>query len=317
MKILNKLLDLFAPDGNNDNKLTNKQLLKELVSQFKEMLEAESVGRKMLYPMSFHVIMDPDDYNSRKQSLPYVLPEVISAYYQVIKDKQREYPDFTPPAKYWYFQFSSSRINTVLNTDSTPLTVEKGHIVTIASLITNEEYSLDNVTVDTNVRMSVKLDNSFVDKTNMNWTAIQKLDILGEGIFKYEFDKNLSQDIKQINEKSNIAEFKGLAELSYTKNGVDYRYTMRNNLIHISGKNDIRDDKKIFKLDSTEIKDSHIQIKYVPSEGKYYIAAFAQTNLNSRIMEESSGGEIKWYALANKSSIFVNNEIKVNFEIIK
>lgn len=320
MKILKKLLDIFKGskdgDGLNSDQLTNKRLLEELTSHFKTMLNAESVGQRMLYPMSFNILMDPADYNNRRQSLPFVLPQVVSAFYGIIDDMRQEYPDYTPPAKYWYFQFSACQLGTIQTGDSTPLIVRKGHITTVATLLTFDIKEANNVSVNNNTRVSIKLDDSNVmNDVNVNWNAIKNLDVLSDGTFTYNFDNTLSRDTQRITDNSNMAEINGIAELSYSRGGHNYHFIMKDNLIHISGKNEMRKGRSFFIIESSEIKDSHVQIKYLPSEKKFQIAAYGPTRLNSRKITESSGGDVYWHDLANNSSIFINNEISVKFEI--
>lgn len=320
MKILKKLLDIFKGskdgDGLNSDQLTNKRLLEELISHFKTMLNAESVGQRMLYPMSFNILMDPADYNNRRQSLPFVLPQVVSAFYGIIDDMRQEYPDYTPPAKYWYFQFSACQLGTIQTGDSTPLIVRKGHITTVATLLTFDIKEANNVSVNNNTRVSIKLDDSNVmNDVNVNWNAIKNLDVLSDGTFTYNFDNTLSRDTQRITDNSNMAEINGIAELSYSRGGHNYHFIMKDNLIHISGKNEMRKGRSFFILESSEIKDSHVQIKYLPSEKKFQIAAYGPTRLNSRRITESSGGDVYWHDLANNSSIFINDEISVKFEI--
>lgn len=320
MKILKKLLDIFKGskdgDGLNSDQLTNKILLEELISHFKTMLNAESVGQRMLYPMSFNILMDPADYNNRRQSLPFVLPQVVSAFYGIIDDMRQEYPDYTPPAKYWYFQFSACQLGTIQTGDSTPLIVRKGHITTVATLLTFDIKEANNVSVNNNTRVSIKLDDSNVmNDVNVNWNAIKNLDVLSDGTFTYNFDNTLSRDTQRITDNSNMAEINGIAELSYSRGGHNYHFIMKDNLIHISGKNEMRKGRSFFILESSEIKDSHVQIKYLPSEKKFQIAAYGPTRLNSRRITESSGGDVYWHDLANNSSIFINDEISVKFEI--
>lgn len=320
MKILEKLLDIFKGsrdgEGLNSDQLTNKRLLEELTSHFKTMLNAESVGQRMLYPMSFNILMDPADYNNRRQSLPFVLPQVVSAFYGIIDDMRQEYPDYTPPAKYWYFQFSACQLGTIRTEDSTTLIVRKGHITTVATLLTFDIKEANNVSVNNNTRVSIKLDDSNVmNDVNVNWNAIKNLDVLSDGTFTYNFDNTLSRDTKCITDNSNMAEVNGIAELSYSRGGRNYRFIMKDNLIHISGKNEMRKGRSFFILESSEIKDSHVQIKYLPSEKKFQIAAYGPTRLNSRKITESSGGDVYWHDLANNSSIFINDEISVKFEI--
>lgn len=320
MKIVKKILDIFKGskdgDGLNSDQLTNKRLLEELTSHFKTMLNAESVGQRMLYPMSFNILMDPADYNNRRQSLPFVLPQVVSAFYGIIDDMRQEYPDYTPPAKYWYFQFSACQLGTVQTGDSTPLIVRKGHITTVATLLTFDIKEANNVSVNNNTRVSIKLDDSNVmNDVNVNWNAIKNLDVLSDGTFTYNFDNSLSRDTQRITDNSNMAEINGIAELSYSRGGHNYHFIMKDNLIHISGKNEMRKGRSFFILESSEIKDSHVQIKYLPSEKKFQIAAYGPTRLNSRRITESSGGDVYWHDLANNSSIFINDEISVKFEI--
>lgn len=320
MKIVKKILDVFkgSKDGDalNGDQLTNKRLLEELTSHFKIMLNAESVGQRMLYPMSFNILMDPTDYNNRRQSLPFVLPQVVSAFYGIIDDMRQEYPDYTPPAKYWYFQFSACQLGTIQTGDSTPLIVRKGHITTVATLLTFDIKEANNVSVNNNTRVSIKLDDSNVmNDVNVNWNAIKNLDVLSDGTFTYNFDNTLSRDTQRITDNSNMAEVNGIAELSYSQGGRNYHFIMKDNLIHISGKNEMRKGRSFFILESSEIKDSHVQIKYLPSEKKFQIAAYGPTRLNSRKITESSGGDVYWHDLANNSSIFINNKISVKFEI--
>lgn len=320
MKLVKKILDIFKGEkeevSSGNNQLTNKRLLEELTAHFKTMLEDESVGQRMLYPMSFNILMDPEDYNNRKQSLPFVLPQVVSAFYGIIDDMRQEYPDYTPPAKYWYFQFTSCQLGTVPTGDSTPLIVRKGHITTVANLLTFDIREANNISVNNNTHVSIKLDDSNVmNDVNVNWNAIKNLDVLSEGTFTYSFDNTLNRDTQHITEKSNLAEINGWADLSYSKGGRTYHYTIKDNLIHISGNNEMRKGRSILIIDSPTIKDSHVQIKYITSEKKFQIAAFGPTRLNSRKMEESSGRNIVWYDLANNSSIFINDEISIRFEI--
>lgn len=300
----------------SNNSLTNKMLLEELTQHFKTMLEEESVGQRMLYPMSFNILMDPADYEARKHSLPFILPEVVSVFYGIIDDKRSQYPNYTPPAKYWYFQFSACRLGEIPTANSIPLIVRRGHITTVATLMTFDIKNTNNTFVDSNTRVSIKLDDSNVmNDVNVNWNAIKNLDILGNDSFIYNFDNTLSRDSQRIIENSNTREMNGLAELSYSSAGRNYHFIMKDNLIHISGKNEMRKGRAFFILDSEKIKDSHVQIKYIPSEKKFQMAAFGPTRLNSRKIDESNGGNILWQDLANNSSIFINDEISIKFQI--
>lgn len=319
-KLVKNVLDrMRAEDGESagqDRLLTNRELLEELTAHFRAMLQAESVGRRMLYPMSFNILMAPEDYESRKQSLPFVLPEVVAAFYGIIEEKRKEFPNFTAPAKYWFFQFSACQIGEVDAGGPIPLIVRRGHIATVASLLNFDIRQAGNVTADTNTRVSIKLDDSNVmNDVNINWDAIRRLDVLSEGSYTYPFDEKLGRDAQQIMDQSNQGEISGLAELSYSRGGRTYRFTMKDPLIHISGRNESRTGRSFFILESETVRDSHIQIRYVPAEKRFQLAAFGPARLNSRKVAESGGGNVLWHDLANNSTIFINDEISVRFEI--
>lgn len=324
--IIGKLIRFFLDrlkadkqaDMTPDGLLTNKRLLEELVQHFKMKLEDESFGQRMLYPMSFNILMDPVDYEARKQSLPFVLPEVVSAFYKIIDNMRSQYPIYEPPAKYWFFQFSSCPLGIIRTENANPLTVRRGHITTIATFVAFDVKNANNSFVDSNTRVSIKLDDSnVVNNVNVNTNAIKNLDIISENTFVYAFDKTLNCDSQRIINSSNLGEIYGYAELSYTSAGRIYHFTMKDSLIHISGKNEMRKGRSFLILESENIKDSHVQIKYVANEKKFQMAAFGPTRLNSRKVDESKGGNVLWYDLANHSTIFINDEISVKFEIKK
>lgn len=300
----------------HSGKLTNKLLLQELKEHFEFELEELSVGKKMLYPMYFNVLMHPDDYSARKDSLPFILPEIVSAFYAIIDDKRAEYPDFTPPSRYWVFQFSACQmVDAGGGTDEANI-VQKGHLTTLASLVTINVRGGGNRSVENNTHVSVKCQNSDVmSDTTVNWNAIKSLDFISEGTFTYNFDDKLNQDVKSIKPGTNNSYSEGYATLSYNEGASIIHYTMLDNSIYISGNSDDRDDRAIMKIDSDKIAKSHVQIKYSKDEKRFKIAAFANTRLNGKRLDISGGGDIKWYMLANKSNIFLNEDVNIEFEI--
>lgn len=333
--LVKKIIGVFGGDKGNgkSNKggapktpkqveeITNELILSELKEHFETMLKKESVGDRMLYPMSFNVLMDRDDYEDRKQALPFVLPEVVKAFYKVIKSMRDRYGNYEPPATYWTFKFSGCDAGDVPADGPMPLLVSKGHLTTIASLYTFDiNEAKGNTRVEENTRVSIKLDMSNVmTDQNVNWTAIKNLDIISEGSFTFKFDKRLGEDSASIVTESNTAEMSGLAEFMYSVNGKNVYYTMQDMLVTISGLNEKRKGRNFFVVESPAVKDSHVQIKYLQNENKFQIAAFGKTRLNGRALAESSGAPV-WFDLANKSNILLQGDnelenISVKFNI--
>ena len=313
---LKNVFEKFTVTGSGGGKgvgnpldLTNKKLRKELVEHFEVRLNQESVGKRMLYPMAFNILLHPDDYESRRESLAFVLPEVVSGFYEIIKKHKAEFPNFTPPANYWHFQLSPCR--------KKEIGLEKGSLMTTASLFALD-FSASNIRTESNVRFSIKPQNSDVNSNkNINFDALMGIEQLSEGTFYIRFDNELRNETAVIMPQSEMASVGVLAELSYSHSGGTEHYPIKDNLIHISGNKDTRNARSIFKIKSDKIINSHVQICYFPTEDKFQIAAFGKTRLNSKLLELSEGGSIIWHDLANKSLIFMNDTIQVEFNINK
>lgn len=318
--IIRNFLNLFAPKSLPEKdvvkELSNKDLLKELVDHFKERIEPLSVGEKMLYPMSFKILLHHEDYAAVRQSLPFVLPEVVKEFYTVIRQMQSKYPDYTPPANEWIFQFSSCQMPEVNVADGNVVAVQKGHITTIASLIA-EDLKRNNVDVSANTRISVKLqDSQVMPNANINWEAIARIDIISENYFRCKFDPTLNvKSGTTMNSTVPMQHGNELATLTYSKDGKNYTYKMIDPLIDISGPEGPGGISSVFIIDQEGIMNPHVQIKYLPESRKFQIAVYGKTRLSGREMEISQKGMAKWFPLSNNSKIFINDEISIKFEV--
>ena len=331
--VFKKIIDKGAID-NGDNiiqkpkvsKITNKILLKELVDHFNDRIEELSVGRRLLYPMSFNILMHPEDYNRTKESLPFVLPEVVAAFYASIKAKCNTYHDgvnFAPPATYWFFQFSACQIGMKGDTEDF---IKRGEIVTTASLTTFviQKAQQSNVRTEANIHLSVKCQNSDTNANNINMDALLGMEILSEGSYTFDFDKTLNEDTSIITStsgmpSSNGIQRNGLAKLRWAAedgSGNDKVYEMVDDYIDISGNADRRITRNIVKILSDEVSVSHVQIRYDRESRTFALAAFAKTRLNSReVPLSTTGGAPQWVPLSNNSKIFLNDTVSIKFEI--
>ena len=118
-------------------------------------------------------------------------------------------------------------------------------------------------------------------------------------------------DVKEEKKNETSSNMVSVATLTYTYQGQRIHYYMKDDLIHISGRKDMRNSRMIFKLENDNLMNGHVQIKKEKDE--FYLCAYGKTKLNGRLLDLSVGGEVKWVKLANNSSIFMNDEIKVEF----
>jgi len=329
IKIFNAIKDLI--DGGTidpkeekqrqgTSKVTNKILLKELVDHFNDQIEDLSVGRRLLYPMSFNILMHPDDYNTTKESLPFVLPEVVSEFYRAIKEKSKSYHNgvnYAPPATYWFFQFSACQVKAK---DGEEDFIKRGEIVTAGSLTTFDirKAQQGNIRSEANVHLSVKCQNSNTNDNNINMDALLGMDIISEGSYTFNFDKTLNEDttlISAVNDKQR----KGWATLRWSAEdgSGNYKvYDMFDAYIEISGKTETRTTSNIVKINSDAVMKQHVHIRFDQTTQTFSLAAFAKTRLNSREVPLSAPGSApQWMSLSNNSSIFLNDAVRIQFEI--
>ena len=322
IEIIKKVISFGAvePDTTKSkpkgSKVTNKKLLKELTGHFDERMEELSVGRRLLYPMSFNILLHPDDYNATKESLPFVLPEVVASFYASIKRKKDEYVNgvnYAPPATDWFFQFSACQVT---ERDGKEDFIKRGEVITTANLTHFDIHKAqkDGVRTEANVYLSVKCQNSSINDNNINMEALLGMEILSEGTFLFQFDKNLNEDTTLIIAASDLPS-KGFATLRWAGNdGRDRVYDMRAMYIDISGKSDKRSSTNICHIDSDAVSTQHVQIKYEQATQTFSLAAYGKVRLNSREVPVSVGGNPQWVPLAKShSKIFINDSVSVEF----
>lgn len=312
-------LGLIEPDGGKKEKvvpkITNRILLKELVTHFQQRMNELSFDGRILYPMSFNILMHPDDYNETKESLPFVLPEVVSQFYSKIKEEKARCSDdvnYAPPATYWFFQFSACQFG---EEDGVESLIERGKIITTGSLTTFDikKAQADNTYSEQNHHLSVKCQNSNTNANNINMDALLGMDILSEGAYTFNFDKKMSEDAKKI--QSGINKQKnGWATLQWMDGSLNNTFVMLDTYIDVSGSAETRTTRNICRIDNDAVAVSHVQIQYDPSSQIFLLAAYAKTRLNGREVPISSDASPEWVQLPKfNSKIFLNDTVNLDF----
>ena len=321
MGILKKALESLRPDSGKDgentygnkgkSKVTNKILYKELIEHFVTDMEELSVGRTILYPMSFNILLHPDDYSHVGESLPFILPEVIAGFYAAIKTKRNSIHDShaTPPATYWFFQFASSSVKTEDNKESF---IIPGEIVTVGHLTTFDIKKAQQGTRTENRQLSVKCQNSNVNQNNINQEALLGMEIITNNAYTFNFDKTMSEELSVI-KSSERGGNNALATLTYSDGPTNVHLKMLDELVILSGSKEKRNMENILIINSEAVDVGHVQIRYVKETNKFQLCAYSKTRLNMREVPISVGGTPIWKDMAYNSDIFLNDEVNVKF----
>lgn len=319
MGIVKNLLETLRPPGGGKtkgnkvkSKVTNQTLYKELISHFKTDMEELSVGRRILYPMSFNILLYPDDYDRVGESLPFILPEVIAGFYAAIKSKRDSIldSDATPPATYWFFQFASSSVKTE---DKQESFIIPGEIVTVGHLTTFDIKKAQEGTTTENVRLSVKCQNSDVNKNNINKDALLGMEILTNNAYTFNFDKSMSEKLSDI-QSSQRGGDNALATLTYSVGSTNVHLDMLDELVILSGPKDTRKMGNIMIIKNEAVEVGHVQIRYVRETNRFQLCAYSRTRLNMRDVPLSVGGTPIWKDMSFNSTILLNDVVNIEFK---
>lgn len=313
-----RTVDKLRPQGPSHKnyvkgEITNETLYDELIEHFKTQMDKLSLKRRVLYPMSFNILLYPDDYKKVGESLPFILPEVIAGFYEAIQKKSRGIKDvcYEPPATYWFFQFAASEIKTVEGKDSF---IKPGEIVTIGNLTTFDIRNAQKAIIEQSTLLSIKCQNSNVNQNNINKDALVGMEILTNNAYCFNFDKNMSQSLSDI-QSSQRNSGNALATISYTtKDNSIAKLSMMDDLIILSGSAETRKSGNILKIDHEAVQIGHVQIRYNKETNRFQLCAYAQTRLNQRNVPLSTGGTPLWVDMSYNSDIFLNDEVNIKFK---
>lgn len=332
LDFLARLLEFFrptpAPAAQPSEGITNMTILNEMVAYFKRKLAEDSIPGRLIYPTSFTIIMTPEDYRARSATLSLVLPEVVKAFYAVLRKKiesLKPAPQFEPLVKMWTFRFSPSTLSSVGPEGGKHCKVRPGHIsilrdsyddVPIANKDTASAANQDEE-VDTGGTIHKIPDSDRTSKASLNKAVLQGFSTIGDGTYFCPFNSQLTfpEAPRQANSAAhNAAETSSndaLALLEYKLDGKRITYRMYDNLIHISGASEERRGREFCIINSPYLVKSHLQIHYDPDKDLFEAAAFAPARLNEQKMQEERGGH--WDPLPDHATLFLAGEVTLKF----
>ncbi len=95
--------------------------------------------------------------------------------------------------------------------------------------------------------------------------------------------------------------------------GKKVEYFMKDEEIIVSGKDESKEGRNIFKIPSDWVNSPHLIIRYNRSEGKFMMASFGEkTLLNERELKRSSPDRPEWTELPINSRMLLNGIVGVN-----
>ncbi|MDR1810498.1 MAG: hypothetical protein LBR34_08900 [Prevotella sp.] len=310
--------------GKKERGFANRQeFIDKIVEHFKAEFRKKSTRRDILYPTSFLIYLNPNDYNRQKQDFQFTVKNAVEEFYGYINSRIKS-DNYTPHANYWLFQFCSFTGSSIENKGEEITDVPQGEVYIISDTFP-VDFSKTNVGVG-NVKGTLHAKDS-AKAMAINPALFRVIEQLGKDKWKIDWkdddrrNAKVSTDPVSYEDKNRNIEGEAYAVLTCDEKFIGRdgakgkEYYMVDRLIDLSGKDDTRTGSQIAKIDSSNVLISHVQIKYIPETQRFQLAAFGEIRLNERNVELSSGGNIVWKDLSNNSNILINNEIGIKFKI--
>lgn len=315
------LIERLSPNEGeySQSGLTNRRLIERIADEFETELVKASTDDKILFPMSFTILLHPNDYSKISQYFAPVTQSIVQKFYKIIEKhrgksfiekcigkcfkKTNSYKEITPIGYNWEFILTKT---TVSNVGGFEVGIDNPAFIISA---TARVYG-SNVGSSSSVKVSVSCLNSDPSKsTEINIDTLKGINLIGDNHYLISFNKSLLYSDKDIKSSEN-----NYGYLEYKENGKIYTFTIKDEIVSISGIVDKRNQRNIFKIPTSELKNDHVQIKFEKSSEKYYISTIADdTRLNQRKIPQSIGTPV-WVEMPNNSEIFMSGIFSVKFK---
>lgn len=322
----------------DNEQLTNERIKKMLVNNFEQEIKRRSVGKRMIYPMSFTIVMHHEDYQQHCDDFHLFMGEVVDDFYGVIRKYKNKYPNYINPAKYWKFRFIPSMFDK-MEMDDKEVNVVKGNPFILCSIFD----VIEGKTSAGSIQVSVTVGKSqAIRDVNVNLAAFENFNLREEPVIIYWKDPfgkptppqpqagealigNTQEKQDKPHEEQKPVEGTKLfspsfdipfhdptkvttsqPKLAYKLNGEIYSHTIKSDECYICGKSSKGENAETFKAMSDQVSNPHVLIRKDKEQNVWLIAAFEQTHLGDKVLETSNPSNPIWTTISQSENISMN-----------
>ncbi|MBR5027713.1 MAG: hypothetical protein IKX51_00695 [Bacteroidales bacterium] len=342
-KIKDGLLGNTRNMGNGDGGvITAQELVDQVFEHFKMRLKDSSTDMSLLFPTSFVIYLNPEDFAARSQEFPARANDIKKKCLKEVRDQIKshvDWQDYRPHSKYWKIQFVEFKPEYVISNGSDKrFEVEKGH-VTIVSYLYAQDFGSASSGDASGGRVVTTVHSAKGTTTPQNLAinadAFKDVTIIGQNSFRLEF---LKADIaggvsnEQKNQPSQPTGERLAGKVSRHMNGTKSalfqifessflvdgnktdKFIFNGDVLQITGRNATNSTNGVetLRIDDDGIMNPHLNIRYDHENQRYLISAVGEASLNGCIMERNPDN---WKELPDNSYILLNSEMQINFSI--
>ncbi|TCD03922.1 hypothetical protein [Pedobacter psychroterrae] len=281
--------------------LTPNIVYKYIIDKFRESIAELSFAERIVFYHEFIICLNAEDYreflDNKKGILGLISQESVKNFYDILNQEIAKGRKAEPSSNKWVFRFVS-------HPDYRP-----GDLSFIGKLLP------DSVQKEENLRVTfIPRQTGMAQTFDINNDILKDFIFYSEGYYEIPYVDNLKYENKPLKDLQNavLARFETtLPDQAYA--GKKVEYLMKTEDIIVSGNEETREEKNIFKVPSEWVNTPHLKIRYDKDKDKFYLASFGEkTIVNEILIERSDINGPKWFELPVNSRIILNGIIGIN-----
>ncbi|MDR6944836.1 hypothetical protein [Mucilaginibacter pocheonensis] len=302
------LQDWFLPNGKPANEvaarikaLTPDDVYMYIIEKFKESVIQLSFADRVVFYHEFIISFNEEDYqefiNNRSGLFGIIVNESVKKFYELLREYQEVGKKVEPSSSKWVFRLVSHP------------DYAKGDKGFIGKLLPGSNKKEENLRVTfiprhTGVAQTLDISNDI----------LKGFTYYSEGYYELPYATDLNHKEKETDKPGN----KVLARLDTIMPdkqfvGRKVEYLITDDDIVVSGNEETREERAVFKVPSDWVNTPHLRIRLNKADGKFYMASFGErTLINEQEVIRSDVNSPQWVELPFNSKILLNGIIGIN-----
>ena len=302
------LQDWFLPNGKPANEvaarikaLTPDDVYMYIIEKFKESVIQLSFADRVVFYHEFIISFNEEDYqefiNNRSGLFGIIVNESVKKFYELLREYQEVGKKVEPSSSKWVFRLVSHP------------DYAKGDKGFIGKLLPGSNKKDENLRVTfiprhTGVAQTLDISNDI----------LKGFTYYSEGYYELPYATDLNHKEKETDKPGN----KVLARLDTIMPdkqfvGRKVEYLVTDDDIVVSGNEETREERAVFKVPSDWVNTPHLRIRLNKADGKFYMASFGErTLINEQEVIRSDVNSPQWVELPFNSKILLNGIIGIN-----
>jgi hypothetical protein len=281
--------------------LTPDDVYNYVVSKFNDSVRELSFADRVVFYHEYIISFNSADYaafiNNRQGIFGLIVNETVKKFYETLKQHRAAGKTVKPSSSKWVFRLVSHP------------DYEPGDMGFIGKLMPGNIQKEENLKVTFIPRQT-----GIAQTFDISKEVLRSFNYYSEGYYEIPYDEGL-ETVEEKNatpDQKHYARFETiLPEKQFA--GKKVEFLMMDSEIVISGSEETRDERNIFKIPTDWVNTPHLRIRYNTSYWKFYMASFGEkTLLNENDVPKSDINSPQWVEAPLNSRLLLNGIVGVN-----